>query len=229
MKTCKRLLALLAVFSLTLAMMPVLQTNAEEEMFDLSWADPENEEMTVLEADELTDLEKEALMQIPAVKASKALGEYFLNTGYAADEIPECYGGAYINDNQQLVIKITSGNPDICNGIRDIMPFDASYIIEEVDISLTELMSIQEEASSFYKSMVSTSGISQKDSIVNIDIPSEYAQLVNQIPLAHFNSNIASHIHLRVTNERPIPTTSLIGGNAIYSYDDKNNWQFYKK
>lgn len=36
MKTCKRLLALLAVFSLTLAMMPVLQTNAEEEMFDLS-------------------------------------------------------------------------------------------------------------------------------------------------------------------------------------------------
>ena len=77
MKTCKRLLALLAVFSLTLAMMPVLQTNAEEEMFDLSWADPENEEMTVLEADELTDLEKEALMQIPAVKASKALGEYF--------------------------------------------------------------------------------------------------------------------------------------------------------
>ena len=226
MKTCKRLLALLAVFSLTLAMMPVLQINAaEEEMFDLSWADPENEEMTVLEADELTDLEKEALVQIPAIKASEALGEYFSSIGYAADEIPECYGGAYINDNQQLVIKITSGNPDICKGIRDAMPFDASYTIEETDISLIELMSIQEEAGSFYRSIISTSGISQKDSIVNIDIPSEYAQVVSQTSLTQFKSNITSHIHLRVTDGRSIPTASLIGGNALYGYDDKKNWQ----
>lgn len=50
MKTCKKLLALLAVFSLVLAMMPILPANAaEEEMFDLSWTDPENEEMTVLD------------------------------------------------------------------------------------------------------------------------------------------------------------------------------------
>ncbi len=78
MKTCKKLLALLAVFSLVLAMMPILPANAaEEEMFDLSWTDPENEEMTVLEADELTDLEKETLVQIPAIKASEALGDIF--------------------------------------------------------------------------------------------------------------------------------------------------------
>ena len=189
MKTCKRLLALLAVFSLTLAMMPVLQTNAEEEMFDLSWADPENEEMTVLEADELTDLEKEALMQIPAVKASKALGEYFLNTGYAADEIPECYGGAYINDEYQLVIKITAGYQAICDDIRSIMPSDASFAFEESDISLADLISIQGETLSLYKNMISSSGISQKDSVVNVKVPPEYAELISSKKFSTFKNN----------------------------------------
>ncbi len=224
MKTCKRLLALLAVFSLTLAMMPVLQTNAEEEMFDLSWADPENEEMTVLEADELTDLEKEALMQIPAVKASKALGEYFLNTGYAADEIPECYGGAYINDEYQLVIKITAGYQAICDDIRSIMPSDASFAFEESDISLADLISIQGETLSLYKNMISSSGISQKDSVVNVKVPPEYAELISSKIFSTFNNNLSPYVRFHITEGRPELTTSLIGGNALYAYDDASKW-----
>ena len=216
MKTCKRLLALLAVFSLTLAMMPVLQTNAaEEEIFDLSWADPENEEMTVLEADELTNLEKEALVQIPAIKASEALGEYFSSIGYAADEIPECYGGAYINDNQQLVIKITSGNPDICNGIRNAMPFDASYIIEETDVSLLELISIQNNVTSIHRNGLSASGISQKDSMVNVGITPEYAKTIGQLP-STYQTNMFNHVRFYVDVDVPHFNTSLIGGNALY-------------
>ena len=216
MKTCKKLLALLAVFSLALAMMPVLPANAaEEEMLDLSWTDPENEEMTVLEADELTDLEKETLVQIPAIKASEALGEYFLSIGYAEDEIPECYGGAYINDEHQLVIKITAGYQAICDDIRDIMPSDASFIIEETDISLLELMSIQNNVTSIHRNGISASGISQKDSMINIGITPEYAKVIGQLPSAN-QTNMFDHVRFYVDVDVPHFNTSLIGGNALY-------------
>ena len=162
----------------------------------------------------LTELEKLALEQIPAIKAHEAIYESMLINDEGEELLPEWYGGCYISEDNKLVIKIVQGYDEIVNTIEQTVPTDASYTVENTDISLGDLVSLSEivkasDAAGTFSALT----ISQQDSVVYVSFPEEKEGICTYNSSRSIMNN--EHIEVRY-GVKPVTTSAIKGGDTLF-------------
>lgn len=169
------------------------------------------EEETVISG--LTELEKLALQQIPAIKAHEAVYNNLLIGDEGEELLPEWYGGCYISEDNKLVIKIVQGFEGAITAIDRIVPKDAKYTFESTDISLGDLAFLAESVTvSDVAGTYSAITISQENSTVCVAFAEEDEGIST-----HNSQSIMNNKHIEARyGVTPITTSAIKGGDTLY-------------
>ncbi len=177
----------------------IYRVDSEEGRYIQAQLDAGKEEVffppTLLDYEPLVDERKRA----PIYRVGSVVRNYFACNGW---EDPEgtCYGLEYLECGEQytMIIMIKKGYPEVCEGLRSVLPEDDSWRIEECDLNYKELEKIQQQVWDDYKNMLSGTSIYSKDCAVHVSFDWNYRHVMPAIYLS-IPEEYAPYIILRET------------------------------
>ena len=163
----------------------IYRVDSEEGRYIQAQIDAGKEEVSfppvLPENDPVVDAKKRA----PVLKIEKIVDNYFACNGW---EDPEstCYGQGYLEFGEQWtnVILIKKGYPEVCEGLRAVLPEDGPWRIEECDLNYAELEKVQERVWEDYDGMLSTTSVYPKGCAVQVSFDWNYRHIMPAIYLS---------------------------------------------
>ena len=177
----------------------IYRVDSEEGRYIQAQLDAGKEEVSVLTPLPDYDPVMSAKKREATTRSWTIVDNYFACNGW---EDPEstCYEQGYLEFGEPytLVIMIKKGYPEVCEGLRRVLPEDGSWRIEECDLNYKELEKIQRQVWDDYKNMLSGTSIYSKDCAVHVSFDWNYRHVMPAIYLS-IPEEYAPYIILRET------------------------------
>ena len=164
-------------------------------------------------ATSLSEIEIKSMEQAPAIEAFEIFCAAF-NINQEKRMFPEGYGGAYISDDNTLVIKVLEGFDSFRRKTIDIMT-GYDVLFEITDISCEELFALADNIAkqTMTYHAIQKVTISQKNSSIVLGIDSKALSTGDEIGLL---SAIIKNRHIKVTESCPETASALVNGDRLY-------------
>ena len=153
----------------------------------------------------LEEFKEISKLETPARKAYEEIVDSWIDESNTT-QYPDDYGGCFIDDDYKLTVKLVNNSPELRKYILDVVANDSAVKFESTDISLSGLKTLQESATSELEKYDISSGISQRNSTVEITIYADDG--VHNIAYNEVLSNPHINIEFKETIEDTTKDTS---------------------
>ena len=153
----------------------------------------------------LEEFKEISKLETPARKAYEEIVDSWIDESNTT-QYPDDYGGCFIDDDYKLTVKLVNNSPELRKYILDVVTNDSAVKFESTDISLSGLKTLQESATSELEKYDISSGISQRNSTVEITIYADDG--VHNIAYNEVLSNPHINIEFKETIEDTTKDTS---------------------
>lgn len=152
----------------------------------------------------LEEIEEIGRLEAPATKAYEEIMYAWMDENGNVI-YPDTFGGCYLNDDYQLVIKIVNNDLNLQKEISSIVTNSVILVFESTDISRNALLSLQANLRDMFPDKeIIQSGVSYADSAVYVDFKSNDAFINAPTNDILFARNNVKHIKVNHSVEVPI-------------------------